>query len=398
MKIFLFPGTIILKLMKFCVKRLVVSLVAAGFVIFNSSCKGPTPEAESALADSSSYIILSSEQFNSSDMKLDTMNNSMFHHHIRASGYLDVPEGKRTYVGTYFSGRADQINIITGQNVRQGEVLFTLHNPGFIDLQREYLETSAQSKNLKAAYERMKTLAGDNTASQRELLQAESDYLAVQAVLNSLSEKLKLMKMSPEQLSAANMSSVLEIKAPFSGKISKIMIQAGQWVNPEDLAVELIANGSFIARIEVFEQDFPWLKIGRPVKFTPTGNPKAVFTGKITHLGSQIDPQKRTVLITASLDENTEIQILPGMFVNADILSDVSSANSLPESSLVEIDGKFYVLSLLEKDSSKFILQKTEVQTGQTAGGYTEILNAHIFPRETKFLTKGAFQLIKEEE
>jgi cobalt-zinc-cadmium efflux system membrane fusion protein len=86
------------------------------------------------------------------------------------------------------------------------------------------------------------------------------------------------------------------------------------------------------------------------------------------------------------------------MFVNADILSDVSSANSLPESSLVEIDGKFYVLSLLEKDSSKFILQKTEVQTGQTAGGYTEILNAHIFPRETKFLTKGAFQLIKEEE
>ena len=322
----------------------------------------------------------------------------MFHHHIRASGYLDVPEGKRTYVGTYFSGRADQINIITGQNVRQGEVLFTLHNPGFIDLQREYLETSAQSKNLKAAYERMKTLAGDNTASQRELLQAESDYLAVQAVLNSLSEKLKLMKMSPEQLSAANMSSVLEIKAPFSGKISKIMIQAGQWVNPEDLAVELIGNGSFIARIEVFEQDFPWLEIGQSVKFTPTGNPKAVFTGKITHLGSQIDPQKRTVLITASLDENTEIQILPGMFVNADILSDASSANSLPESSLVEIDGKFYVLSLLEKDSSKFILQKTEVQTGQTAGGYTEILNAHIFTRETKFLTRGAFQLIKEEE
>lgn len=398
MKIFLFPGTMILKLMKFCVDKLVVLLVTAGFVLFISSCRGPSPEAETTLADSSSYIILSSEQFNSSGMKLDTMNNSMFHHQIRASGYLDVPEGKKTFVGTYFSGRADQINIITGQNVSKGEVLFTLYNPGFVDLQREYLETSAKSKNLKAAYERMKTLAGDNTASQRELLQAESDYLAVQAVLNSLSEKLKLMKISPEQLTAANMSSVLEIKAPFSGKISKIMIQAGQWINPEDPAVELIGNGSFIARIEVFEQDFPWLNIGQPVKFTPTGNPKAVFNGKITHLGSQIDPQKRTVLITASLDENTEIQILPGMFVNADILSDESSANTLPESSLVDIDGKFYVLSLLEKDSSKFILQKTEVHTGQTAGGYTEILNAHIFPRGTKFLTKGAFQLIKEEE
>lgn len=398
MKIFLAPRTIIFKLMKFCVNRLVVSLVTAGFVIFNSSCKGPSPEPESAPADSASYIILSSEQFNSSGMKLDTLNNSMFYHHITASGYIDVPETKRTFVGTFFSGRADRINIVTGQSVRQGEVLFTLYNPGFVDLQREYLETSAKSKNLRAAYERMKTLAGDNTASQRELLQAESDYLAVQAVLYSLSEKLKLMKISPEQLAAANMSSVLEIKAPFSGKISKIMIQAGQWVNPEDPAVELIGNGALIARIEVFEQDFPWLNIGQPVKFTPTGNPKAVFTGKITHLGSQIDPQKRTVLITASLDENTEIQILPGMFVNSDILSDATSANSLPESSLVEIDGKFYVLSLLEHDSSKFILQKTEVQTGQTAGGYTEILNAHTFPRGAKFLTKGAFQLIKEEE
>lgn len=398
MKIFLFPGTINSKLMRFCFNKLFGFLVLAGFAVFTASCRSSSPEAEAVQADSSSYIILSTGQFNSSGMQLDTMNHSLFHHHIRASGYLDVPEGKRTYVGTYFSGRADQINIITGQNVRQGEVLFTLHNPGFIDLQREYLETSAQSKNLKAAYERMKSLANDNTASQRELLQAESDYLASEAVMSSLREKLKLMKISPEQLTAANMSSVLEIKAPFAGKISQILIHAGQWVNPEDPAVELIGSASFIARIEVFEQDFPWLKVGQPIKFTPTGNPKAVFTGKITHLGSQIDPQKRTVLITASLDENNKVQILPGMFVNASILSEASSANSLPENSLVEIDGKFYVLSLLEKDSSKLILQKTEVQTGQTAGGYTEILNAHIFPRETKFLTKGAFQLIKEEE
>ncbi|MCZ4318648.1 hypothetical protein O4H26_06575 [Aequorivita viscosa] len=61
------------------------------------------------------------------------------------------------------------------------------------------------------------------------------------------------------------------------------------------------------------------------------------------------------------------------------------------------MEAKHYVLEIESETAEEFTLHAAEVEIGATYNGYTNIKNASEFKKDSRFLTKGGFVLLKEE-
>ena len=107
-----------------------------------SACGGNTSSEEgievSEVEQESMEIQLTKEQFQTMKMEWDSLKMGEFSEEISVQGAVQIPvEGKREIAG-YFGGHVNDLKWIEGQEVRKGQVLFTLENPEFLRLQQDY--------------------------------------------------------------------------------------------------------------------------------------------------------------------------------------------------------------------------------------------------------------------
>jgi len=138
----------------------------------------------------SGIVTLTHSQFLSSEMKLGSLSKQVFHNSVKANGIIDVPPENKASVSAYFEGYVKEINLLPGQEIIKGQVLFTLENPNYIQIQEDFLVAKARLGYLKSDYERQKELVKDNVTSQKNYLKAESEYRATLAIYESLKKKL----------------------------------------------------------------------------------------------------------------------------------------------------------------------------------------------------------------
>ncbi|MDD3744643.1 MAG: efflux RND transporter periplasmic adaptor subunit [Lentimicrobiaceae bacterium] len=362
------------------------------------SCSSGGEKADEALeSDAATDITVSRQQFAEAGMELSGIKDTIFHTFIKGTGFVDVPAGNRVVSGSYYGGKVAQIMVITGERVNKGEVLYIIENPAFLDMQQAYLETAGQLRNLNAAYERQKALIGENVASQKDFLQSETDYLAAEARLNALGQKLKLMQIDPEKLTAENLSAQLKMRAPITASVSKIMVTPGQWLNPETEAMELINNDIIWVRLSIYEKDLPMVKTGQNVWLNLVENTSKVFEGMVESIGRTVDRQNRFSEVIVPIRHNHTSVLIPGMYVSGNIAVDNYEVRCLPEEAVVDIDGTHYGLLLINETADEYHFQKIELFTGQTMFGLTGLTRATKLPKDARFLSKGAFQLIQEQ-
>lgn len=374
-----------------------VSLVI--IILALSSCKSPekdTGEAIDITAETS--LILTTDQFEGADMQLGSIADTVFHHFVTGTGYVDVPEQNKMVIGSYYGGKVSEIFVVAGQSVSKGDRLFSIDNPDFLDMQQDYLETLSQAKNLQSVYERLKKLAEGNVSSQKDFLQAETEYMMVSAKLKSSEEKLKLMQIDPAKLNSSNISSGIIVRAPFASSVSAILVTKGQWMNNDAQAVELVNASVLLARIEVFEKDISYLKKGQAVHMQLPDRLDLTFEGVVGNIAKQVDKQKRLAGVIVNIAGGYKEVLLPGMFLTANVAVEDYKVRCLPENAIIDVDGRFYSLVLDKVAEDGYHFRKAEIFTGRTMHGYTELKNTDAFGAGTKFLIKGAFQLIQAEE
>lgn len=124
----------------------------------------------------------------------------------------------------------------------------------------------------------------------------------------------------------------------------------------------------------------------------PEASEKA-FNAKVYLVGKSIDDEKRTIRVHGHLENEDEANFLPGMFVEAIIMTDTSQNLSLPEEAIIESEGSFYVLRLVDQQNGNHVFERVSVKHGSTFDGYTEIFASELNETD-QFLTKGVFDLI----
>ena len=367
--------------------------------IISCSSKGESSVAETAevsTIEENAYH-LTELQFQSSGMKLGKLESRDFHQIVNATGMLEVPPQNQISVIAYFGGYVKDIDLLPGQWVSKGKLLFVLENPNFVEVQQDYLETQGTLTYLESDYERQRNLAKDNINSQKIFLKAESEYLVAKARFESLRKKLSLMGIDPNDLSVTNIITTVPIYAPASGYVTTIDVNKGVYLNPSDVAVTIVNTNQIHLELDIFENDLSKVEIGQKIKFKLQNSKSESYDAQVHLINKSVDPVKRTIQIHGDLaDEKASNKFTQGMYVEAEIYTVSAAHLSLPEDAIVEVENKYFVLSKNNESGNPYDFEKKEVEIGQSHSGYVEILNSDEFDSETEFLTEGAFNLISE--
>lgn len=342
-------------------------------------------------------VHLSKAQFENAKMEVGQLTEKPFAETVQTSGMIDVPPQSRAVISAFAGGYIKNTPLLVGNKVSKGQRLVTLENPEFINMQQNYLETAEQLSYLKSEYERQKIMFDEKITSQKSFLKAESEYKSNLARYNSLKKNLEMLNINPASVQAGNIVSAVNIYSPIDGNVTQVFVNTGTYVSPADKIMEIMNTDHIHLELKVFEKDLLQLKKGQEILFTVPEASQEVFKGEVHLVGTSIDPNTRIAVIHGHIDEKDEQNFTAGMFVEAQVVTGTSDQWALPENAVVEMEGKNYVLLIENETADEFAILPVEVKIGATYNGFRAIGKSEKFKPETKFLTNGAFVLLKEE-
>ncbi|WP_224483404.1 efflux RND transporter periplasmic adaptor subunit [Robertkochia aurantiaca] len=343
-------------------------------------------------------IVISQEQFSTSNMALGTLQQKEFPDLVHATGRIDVPPQYRARISTYHSGYVVSAPLLVGNTVKKGDFLLSIENPEFIEMQEEYLKAHEQLKYLKAEFERQKTLMDEKITSQKRFLETESNFQSMLARYKSLKSQLKMLNFDPVAIENGELSSRTSLYAPISGTISQVDISIGSFVSPQQTIMGIVNTDHIHLELEVFEKDVADLRAGQKIRFTLPESNTDTLDATVFLIGNTIDTKKRTVMVHAHLETPEETPLAVGMYVDAQIITNNSMMSALPKEAVISSGDAEYVLVKQGSANGAHIFKRIAVNTGPDHKGYRAIKESENLKTTDTLLVKGGFSLITQEE
>lgn len=360
------------------------------FIVFAAtllSCSNePTAETTTPAAVEETTVILTDEQITNAGIATDTMQIRAISTTLKLNGKIEVPPQSKISISVPLGGYLKSTPLLNGMYVKKGQVLATLQDVQYIQLQQDYLTAKAQFAVTEIEYYRQKELNTSKATSDKILEQTKANYQSQMIYIKSLEEKLKMIGLNPSQLTVNEISNSINIYSPIDGFVAAVHGNIGGYSNPGDVLFELVDPSDIHLNLTVFENDISKLKIGQRLMACTTSDPTKKYACEI-------------ILISRNMENNGSAQVqchfdpydpslLPGMFMMADIALTDNQATVLPEAAVVRYANRTY--AFVARDQHQFEMQ--EVQTGNTENGFTEILQR---PSDgTTYVTQGAYNLL----
>ena len=159
-----------------------------------------------------------------------------------------------------------------------------------------------------------------------------------------------------------------KIIAPFKGVLGKREIAQGV-LGTDSFILTLDDISSVMLDIKVPESYLSILKAGLDVNIQSNSYQKK-FEGIIESVSSRVDPNTRSVLCNIKVS-NPNLELIPGMLLNAEIIYNKVQAIGVSESSIL-VQGKTnFVYKVLEDNS----IEKIQVKIGKRSFGKVMILD-----------------------
>jgi cobalt-zinc-cadmium efflux system membrane fusion protein len=315
---------------------------------------------------------------------------------LKVNGKIDVPPQSMASVTVPLGGYVKHTRMMPGMAVQKNQVIATLEDNQYIQLQQDYLTAKAQYTSLESEYNRQKELNQSKASSDKVFEQARSAYQTQRILIRSLEEKLRLININPATLTEGRISKSINIYAPISGFVSKANVNNGQYVMPGEILFEILNPENLHLSLKIFEKDLVRIFIGQPVVAYTNNDPSKKYAGKITLVNKDISGDGATQVLCSFNSYNKAL--LPGMYMNAEIELKNEPSNTLNEDAVVHFESKNYVF--IQTGKNQF--EMTEVSTGESGNGHIAILSPAGF-NGRPVVTRGAYTLLmslknKEEE
>lgn len=370
---------------KFCFAYALFFLVSCGTDNKENETGAKHSEAHSA------EVKLSKEQQIAIGLQLGFMQKRNLETALKVNGKLMLPPQNQAQVSLPIGGIVKSILVTEGATVIQGQVLATIQNTEFIQLQQDYLQSSSNLIYLKAEFERQKALQQENINAGKTFQKAEVDYNYEVLNLNSLKEKLKLFNLDAEKLTVENISSTFNVVAPISGNIHTISINIGKFAEPNKELFDIVDNRFLHIDLTIFEKDISSIHEGQELTFTDANNPNHLHNAKIFSVNKAFEDGQQAIIAHAKI-ENVSETLLSGMFIEARININGSNTNALPNEAVVSNGNDHYIF--VEHEAN--IFKQVPVRIGVADQSFTEVIPLEEIHQESKIVIAGAYYLLSE--
>ncbi|BCY29401.1 efflux RND transporter periplasmic adaptor subunit [Flavobacterium okayamense] len=282
---------------------------------------------------------------------------------IKLSGKIAENEEANAVQVSYFAGRIERLNVsFTGEEVRKGQLLATIYSPELY-------------------------------AAQQELITAASLKESQPALYKAVRNKLKLWKLSENQINQIEKTrKVMEnfpVYATVSGTVTEKLVEQGDYIKQGQPLLKIANLNNVWANFDVYENQIEQFKKGQEVNIITNAYPNKEFKGKVDFIDPILNTKTRTVKLRVVLN-NKEAIFKPGMFVTAKVKATNSLSNeilTIPSSSVLWTGERSVVY--LKTNPNEPIFEMKEVSLGNKIGDSYEVLEGLYSGNE--IVTHGTF-------
>lgn len=176
------------------------------------------------------------------------------------------------------------------------------------------------------------------------------------------------------------------IYAPMTGLIDARTAVVGQAVEPNTALFHISDRSQVIVVAKVFEADLGKVKVGQEARVRAISYPDQMFSGKVTLIDPNLDPQSRTVKVWIQL-ANPQGLLKPNMFARANVvLKRNEAALTIPNGAIIEANGEKFVFV---REGDKF--KRVEITIGAKDDDYSEVTDG-LVPGD-EIATQGSRQI-----
>ena len=348
-----------------------------------------TSSANAAKTVNENAVKMTDAQIQSAGIQVGKLEKKDISTILKVNGTVDVPPQSLVSVSMPLGGYLKSTHLLPGMYVKKGEVIATMEDQQYIQLQQDYLVTKSNLEYAASEYNRQKELYETKSSSEKVFQQARMEYDNQKIALRALAEKMELIHLNPDKLTESNISNTVQIYAPISGFVSAVKMNIGRYVTGTDVLFELINPSDIHLNLRVFEKDIEKLSIGQSVMAYTLHQPDKKYPCEIM-LISQALSDDRTAEVHCHFEKYDKI-LLPGMYLNAEIAVKNHNAFVVPEDAVVIFEGKSFLFVAVSKNEYKMTL----VETGVMEAGAIEIKNAAALS-DADIVMAGAYTILME--
>lgn len=362
---------------------------------------------------------LTQEQIKAVGITLGTIEYKQLTASIKANGALRVPNNNKGNATPLYGGVVKTLTVQIGDHVKKGQVIATIANPQFIQLQEEYLTIDSRITLAEQEMQRQKELSEGNAGAKKNLQSATAELNTLRTRKASLQQQIQLMGINPNTVSNSNLRSALTVTSPISGTVSNVFAKIGSYVDVAFPVIEIVDNSSLHLDLQVFEKDLPKIRVGQIIHFTLTNNPEKEYDATVFSIGSSFENESKSIAVHAKVS-GTPTGLIDGMNITGIVSLDHVKSPVVPNEAIVEADGKYYIFIQTDREAQEhheenghddhghahdegeagkhaneqvktMNFEKTEVIKGVSDLGYTAVTFITEVPANVKIVTKGAF-------
>ncbi len=165
-----------------------------------------------------------------------------------------------------------------------------------------------------------------------------------------------------------------EIRAPFGGAVARRLAEVGEWINPGDGLLELVAVDGLRYDFRVPQNYYPAISADTLIDISTDAAPVESIPGDIIAIVPVNDPAARTFLLRAVAAAGHSLPVTPGMSARGALHLDTGrAAVVVPRDALIRYpDGRITVWELHSEGDAATVTEQ-RVETGLEFDGLVEV-------------------------
>jgi membrane fusion protein (multidrug efflux system) len=350
--------------------HLVWGITLCGALLFLNSCGTGDANAlkneKSAVANNDSAAVkaaMDGEKVSSAvPVEVTSVTRGHISNYLQYSATLETEQQVDVY--PRIGGLVEAIYVEEGQKVSKNQRLLQIEK-------REY-ELAEQKARLEyqkqqAEFNRLKALQEQQLLSQEEFENASYAFRSAEIAWKQAQLNLEWTT----------------VRSPIDGVVGERLVRLGDRVQTTTNLFKIANLNEKIVQIYIPQDEYPYIFKNQKALIRSDVMPDMAFSGQVKRISPIIDTQSGTFKVTVSV-KDPENKLLPGMFVNTEIIVDThEDALLIPKSALIYENERIYFF-VVENDTAR----KVELKKGFEDAEKVELVNDDI-SENTKVVVLG---------
>ena len=291
---------------------------------------------------------------------------------------FDVPVERQQQFGvTYAQAKRERlvrtvrtVGLVTADKGRQW--MYVPRTDGYV--QKLYITSPGQV--VEKGQDLMQVYSPDLATSEQELIKLleNRDHGAardIDPLIQSAKRRLRQWNLTDQQIDELEKSRIsseyLTLVSPFKGVVEDVPADQGARFSMGQKLISVADLSLVWVWAEFYQNEIPIINVGQTVSITFDSDKS--FTGVVAVVNPFVSQTQRTTKIRIDLP-NPDLQLRPGMYVNADLSVDLGEGLTVPINAVVPTGNRNIVF--LDKGNGK--LQPSVVQLGSQVGDAYQVL------------------------